>query len=280
LMERAVSQAWNVETVTSSSRQGLSIVQVWFRWGSDIDAALLDVQQQVQAIGDELPEYARPPMITTFDLSSLPVSFVTVKGGGLDERALYDLAQNFIVPQLASVSGVAAATTSGGRVRQINVELDPNTLRNTGLSLLDVEKAIRRANVVVPAGSLKSGELDYGVFSNAQIKDIEELENVVVKMFADDDDLAQRDGQVPIRVKDLGTIIDSHREQSQIVRVDGERAVYLKVYKQPGANTIETVQALKEKLPNLHNVPKGVEIEATFDQSNYIDNAIQSLQHE
>ena len=80
-MERAVSQAWNVESVTSSTRQGLSVVQVWFRWGSDIDAALLDVQQQVQAIIDQMPEHARPPMVVKFDLSSLPVSFVSVRGG-------------------------------------------------------------------------------------------------------------------------------------------------------------------------------------------------------
>ena len=104
-VERAVAQAWNVSTVTSSTRQGLSIVYAWFHWGSDIDAALLDVQQQVQAIGDELPEHARPPMISKFDLSSLPVSFVTVRGGGLDERELFELSNNIIAPQLSGVPG-------------------------------------------------------------------------------------------------------------------------------------------------------------------------------
>lgn len=278
-VERAVAQAWNVDAVTSSSRQGLSIVQVWFRWGSDIDAALLDVQQQVQAIGDILPEHARPPMITKFDLSSLPVSFVTIKGGGLDERALYDIAENIIVPQLASVEGVAAATTSGGRIRQINVDLDPNKLRDTGLSLLDVEGAIRRANVVVPSGSLRSGLFDYGVFSNAQMVDLDEIGDVVIQMRGDDPS-ERRANQIPIRVRDVAEVIDSHREQNQIVRADGERAVYLKVYKQPGANTIQTVEALKTKLTEIHGVPEGVELEATFDQSTYINNAIESLQKE
>src|SRR5690606_38522602 len=128
-VEQAVAQAWSVEPVTSASQQGLSVVYAWFRWGSDIDAALLDVQQQVAAIGDSLPEHARPPMISKFDLSSLPVAFVTVKGGGLDERELFELANNIIAPQLSGVSGVSAATVSGGRRRQVNIDLDPNTLR-------------------------------------------------------------------------------------------------------------------------------------------------------
>jgi len=284
-MERAVAQAWNVDSVTSSTRQGLSVVQVWFRWGSDIDAALLDVQQQVQAITDQLPEQARPPMVVKFDLSSLPVSFVSVKSPSLDERALFDLSQNVIIPQLSSVPGVASATASGGRRRQINVDLDPTVLRQTGLSLLDVERAIKNANVVVPSGSLKSGQMDYDVFSNTQFRDTTELENLVVAMTGGSSEGAkgeftQREGQIPIRVKDLGEVVDSHREQSQIVRVGGERAVYLKVYKQPGANTIDTVDALRKRLKKLHNVPVGVELEVTFDQSNYIKNAIKSLRHE
>src|SRR5690606_24930353 len=128
-VEQAVAQAWNIDTVTSTTRQGLSIVYAWFEWGSDINAALLDVQQQVQAIGDTMPEHARPPMISKFDLSSLPVSFVTVKGGGLDERELFELSNNILAPQLSAVPGVAAATVSGGRWRQMNIDLDPNKLR-------------------------------------------------------------------------------------------------------------------------------------------------------
>ena len=276
-VEQAVAQAWNIETVTSTTRQGLSIVFAWFHWGSDIDAALLDVQQQVQAIGDTLPEHARPPMIVKFDLSSLPVSFVTVKGGGLDERELFELSNNILAPQLSAVPGVAAATVSGGRWRQMNIDLDPNKLRQTGLSLLDVENAIRKANVLVPSGSLRSGRMEYDVFSNTQMTSKEEVENVVVKMVRPEVD-ARSQAPVAIRVKDLGSVVDSHRQQSQIVHVDGERAVYMKIYKQPGANTIRTVEALKERLPKLHGVPPGVKLETTFEQSTYIENAIKSLQ--
>src|SRR5690606_23934862 len=272
-------QTWNIDKVTSSTRQGLSIVYAWFRWGSDIDAALLDVQQQVQAIGDSLPEHARRPMIVKFDLSSLPVAYVSVKGGGYDERALYDIARNIITPQLSSVPGVAAATVSGGRRRQINVDLDPNKLRQTGLSLLDVEDTIRKANVVVPSGNLMSGQMAYDVFSNTQIRDVAELEDVVVKM-VEGDPKSGASSQVAVRIKDLGQVSDSHAEQNQVVHVDGERAVYMPVYKQPGSNTIATVAALREALPGLHGIPPGVKLEVSFDQSNYIKNAIDSLQHE
>ncbi|MCR9160123.1 MAG: efflux RND transporter permease subunit [Nannocystaceae bacterium] len=272
-VERAVAQAWNIATVTSSTRQGLSVVYAWFQWGSDIDAALLDVQQQVQAISDELPEHARAPMISKFDLSSLPISFVTVKGGGLDERELFELANNVLAPQLSAVEGVAAATVSGGRRRQMNIDLDPDELRKTGLSLLDVETAVRQSNVLVPSGTLRAGRMEYDVFSNSQMNTQAELEEVVVKSI----DSANGE-QVPVRIRDLGTVTDSHRQQSQVVHVDGERAVYMKVYKQPGANTIETVAALRAALPTLNNVPPGVELDTTFEQSTYIENAIKSLQ--
>jgi hydrophobe/amphiphile efflux-1 (HAE1) family protein len=269
-IERAAAQAWNLAYITSSSRQGLSIVQAWFRWGSDVNAALADVQQQVQAVQDNLPEHARAPMIAKFDLSSLPVALVTAKGGGLDERALYDLAQNSIAPQLSALPGVAAATVSGGRVRQINVDLDPNLLRQRGLSLLDVERAVRRANVVLPAGSLRSGHLEYDVFSNSQLKNVAEIEDVVVK----------QEGAVPVRVRDVGRVQDTHREQNQIVHVDGERAVYLQVYKQPGAHTVKTVEELRTRLPRLIGLPPGIELAVAFDQSDYIKNALRTLRHE
>ena len=274
-VERAVAQAWNIDTVTSSTRQGLSVVYAWFQWGSDIDAALLDVQQQVQAISDELPEHARAPMISKFDLSSLPISFVTVKGGGLDERQLFELANNVLAPQLSAVEGVAAATVSGGRRRQMNIDLDPDELRKTGLSLLDVEHAVKQSNVLVPSGTLRAGRMEYDVFSNSQMTTKAELEEVVVKTV---EPATDAQSQVPIRIKDLGDVTDSHRQQSQVVHVDGERAVYMKVYKQPGANTIETVAALREALPTLNNVPPGVKLDTTFEQSTYIENAIKSLQ--
>lgn len=273
-IERAVAQAWNIDTVTSSTRQGLSVVYAWFNWGSDIDAALLDVQQQVQAISDTLPEHARAPMISKFDLSSLPISFVTVKGGGLDERELFELANNVLAPQLSAVEGVAAATVSGGRRRQMNIDLDPDELRKTGLSLLDVEEAIKQSNVLVPSGTLRAGRMEYDVFSNSQMTHKEQVEQVVVKIVEPQTDAQS---QVPIRIEDLGEVTDSHRQQSQVVHVDGERAVYMKVYKQPGANTIETVEALKEALPTLNNVPPGVKLETTFEQSTYIENAIKAL---
>ncbi len=276
-VERAVAQAWNIATVTSSTRQGLSVVYAWFQWGSDIDTALLDVQQQVQAISDTLPEHARAPMISKFDLSSLPVAFVTVKGGGLDERELYEVAKNVISPQMSSVPGVAAATVSGGRRRQLNIDLDPDKLRQTGLSLLDVEDAIRRANVLVPSGTLRAGRMEYDVFSNSQMTSKEEVENVIIKTVKPDPQSPSR-SEVAIRVRDVGTVFDSHRQQNQIVHVDGERAVYMRVYKQPGANTIATVEALREALPTLANIPPEVELEATFEQSTYIENAIKSLQ--
>src|SRR6266511_3044344 len=269
-LEKAVSAVANVKHVESRSRQGFSLVIVQFVWGADIDAALTEVIQRINQIINTLPPGVQQPFIVKSDLSNIPVCVVTVSGGGLDERALYDVAYNTIEPQFERLPGVASASVDGGKIRQITVNLDRDRLYSKGLSVNEVTRAVNDANFLLPSGDVKVGSFDYNVFTNNQFSVVEPMEDIIVR----------RTGTTPIRLRDVGRVEDSAETQVSIVRVNGERSVYLRVNKQPGANTVEVVDAVKATLPKLLGVPPGVQINLSLDQSTYNRQSIQSLWHE
>ena len=267
-IEKAVSSASNVEHVESFAKQGIGAVQIWFNWGADINVGQMEVMQRITQILNSLPPGILQPFIVKFDVSNIPVSFVTVSSDDLDERALYDLAFNTIAPQIEQIANVAAATVEGGKIRQININLDPALLNARGLSILDVVKAVKAANLILPSGDIKAGNLDYNVFTNNQFRTVEPIQDVIVKV--------NQQGN-PVRVRDLGTVSDSSDIQTNVVRTDGKRAVYLRVNKQPIANTVEVVDALRAALPKMIGIPPGVQLGISFDQSVYIRQSINNL---
>jgi CzcA family heavy metal efflux pump len=267
-IEKAVSSASNVEHVESFAKLGMGAVQVWFNWGADINAGQMEVMQRITQILNQLPPGVLQPFVVKFDVSNIPVALVTVSSANLDERALYDLAFNTIAPQIEQINNVAAATVEGGKIRQININLDPARLQARGLSILDVVRTMKAANLILPSGDIKVGNLDYNVFTNNQFKTIEPIQDVIVKVDAKGN---------PVRIRDVGTVTDSSDIQTNIVRTDGQRSVYLRVNKQPIANTVEVVDALRQTLPKMIGIPPGVKLGISFDQSLYIRMAIKNL---
>jgi hydrophobe/amphiphile efflux-1 (HAE1) family protein len=269
-IEKAVSAVAGVRHVESRSRQGFAAVDVTFQWGYDLDAGLTEVVQRIQQIMNTFPAGVQQPFILKFDLSNIPVCLVTVSGGGLDEKQLYDLAYNVVEPQLERLPGVASANVDGGKIRQITVNLNRDLLYAKGISVPEVVRAVNDANFLLPSGDLKLGRYDYNVFTNNQFSVVEPMEDIVVR----------RTNGPPIRVRDVGRVEDSAETQQSIVRVNSERSVYLRVNKQPGANTVEVVDAVKALMPKLLGVPQEVKVLLTFDQSVYIRQSIQALWHE
>ena len=267
-IEKAVSSASNVEHVESFAKQGIGAVQIWFNWGADINVGQMEVMQRITQILNSLPPGILQPFIVKFDVSNIPVAMVTVAGGDLDERGLYDLAYNTIAPQIEQIANVAAATVEGGKIRQININLDPALLQARGLSILDVVKAVKASNLILPSGDIKAGNLDYNVFTNTQFKTVEPINDVVVKIDPRGN---------PVRVRDVGVLTDSSDIQTNVVRTDGKRSVYLRVNKQPIANTVEVVDALRKAIPNMIGIPPGVQLGISFDQSVYIRQSIKNL---
>jgi hydrophobe/amphiphile efflux-1 (HAE1) family protein len=275
-LERAVSAAPGVDRVESTSKQGVSLVSVWFNFGTNLDNAQFEVSQRIAQVLNTLPPGIQQPFINKFDITNIPVVSIAISSDSLDEKQLYDIAYNTIEPQIERIAGVASATVGGGKTREITVKADRDALRARGLGIMDLVGAVRSSNLLLPSGSLRAGDRDYNVFSNTQLAHARPLSEVIVRQGT----ATAGTATVPIRVSDVAQVEDGTADQSEIVRVNGHRGVYIRVLKQPGGNTIGVVDAVRAAMPNLRGVPSNVKLAISFDQSKYIRSAVSALQHE
>src|SRR5262249_48910696 len=157
---------------------------IWFAYGTNLDNAQFEVQQRVSSILNTLPPGIQQPFISKFDVTQIPVAAVVVFGEGMDERQLYDLAFNTIEPQIERLPGVASASVGGGKTREIEVKVDRDLLRARSLDILDVVNAVRGANLLLPSGELRAGDISYNVFTNTQVDEARPLRDVVIRQGA------------------------------------------------------------------------------------------------
>ena len=272
-IERAVSASPGVDRVESVSKQGFSVVSAWFTYGVNLDNAQFDVSQRVAQILNTLPPGIQQPFVLKFDVTNIPVVAIAISAEGMDERQLYDLAYNTIEPQLERLPGVASATVGGGKIREIQVIAKRDALRARGLELSDLVNAVKSSNLLLPSGDLRTSTRDYNVFTNTQVEHVRTLQDVIVTP-------PSATKLQPVRVSDVAQVEDGSADQYEIVRVNGQRGVYFRVLKQPGANTIAVVDAVRDAIPKLRGVPSNVKLAISFDQSSYIRAAVSSLKHE
>jgi CzcA family heavy metal efflux pump len=272
--EKYISSVPDVAFVQSVSKVGLSIIQVVFNWGADIAGGEVMVMAQVQLAMAAVPKSlgVLPPFVVQYDISNQPVCLITVSGGGLDQTQLYDLSFNTIEPQIEHIAGVASATVNGGKVRQVNVFLDRDRAMAKGTDVLEVAKIMNQMNLMIPAGDIKIGRIDYNLYSNALFDVVRDMNSIVVKY-------DEKTG-TPVRLLDIGRAEDGFAIQTQVVRANSEHAVYLNVLKQPGGNTIAIVDAVRDAIPHMVGLPPGLDVHVVFDQSKFIREAISGLEHE
>jgi len=269
--ERFFTLGAGIEHIESRSLPGVSVIKVYFQPGTNPDSAVTTISNLAMAQLRRLPPGTLPPVVLKFDASSLPVCLVTFKGEGLDETQLRDLAQFQVRNQIASVPGASVPQPFGGKYRQIMVYADPYKLEAHELSLMDVVRSVNDSNLILPAGDVQIGPLDYNIYTNSQLRTVKEIDQLPIKMV----------GQSPVRIADIGYAEDGHEIQTNIVRVDGQRSVYVPVLKQGGdTNTIAVVDGIKESVLHLFDVPKELVTKVVFDQSLFVKTAIETLLHE
>ncbi len=280
-IERAVASAPGAERVESVSKQGVSLVTVYFAHGRNLDAAQFEVSQRIGQVQSQLPPGIRAPIIYKFDVSNYSTLKIVLEGEGLDDRELYDAAFNMVSPQLESIPGVASASVFGGQQRQIDVRVDREQLRARELGILDVVDAVKRSNLLLPSGNIGVGDQRFNIFTNTQVDTVRELGNVVVHRGGRGSSaISAREVAPTIRVSDVAKVVDGVVDESHILRVNGKRGVLIRVVKQPGANTVQVADAVREQLKNIHGVPPNLRMRVSFDQSAFIRSAIRSLEHE
>ena len=269
--ERFFTLGSGIEHIESRSLPGVSVIKVYFQPGTNPDSAVTTISNLAMAQLRRLPPGTLPPVVLKFDASSLPVCLVTFKGEGLNETQLRDLAQFQVRNQIASVPGASVPQPFGGKYRQIMVYADPYKLEAHQLSLMDVVRSVNEANLILPAGDVQIGALDYNIYTNSQLRTVGEIDRLPIKVV----------GQNPVRVSDIGYARDASIIQTNVVRVDGQKSVYLAILKQGGdTNTIAVVDGVRDALTHLFDVPSQLISKVVFDQSKFVKTAIETLLHE
>ncbi|HEY6272533.1 MAG TPA: efflux RND transporter permease subunit [Terriglobales bacterium] len=269
--ERFFTLGSGIDHMESRSMAGVSLIKVFFQPGTDANADVTQISNLAMADLRRLPQGTLPPVVMQVDASSLPVCLLTVEGEGLDETQLHDDLQFSIRNQIAGVPGATVPPPYGGKYRQIMVYVDPLKLQANQLSPMDVARATNMSNLILPAGDVRIGPMDYNLYTNAQVPNAKALNDVPLKT----------EGQRSVFVSDVGKAVDGSALQYNIVRVNGQKSVYDPILKQGGnTNTITVVDGVKKAIKTLRDIPSQLKTHVVFDQSLFVKSAISTVMRE
>lgn len=231
----------DVEHSESQSLNGIAVVKVFFQPHANIEKAIAQITAICQTQLRQLPPGTTPPLIITYNASTVPILQLALSGQKLSEQQLFDYGVNFIRTRLVTVSGAAIPYPYGGKLRQIQVDLDTNALQSKGLSPSDVVNAISAQNLILPSGTSKIGQFEYDVDLNGSPQTVAELNDLPIK----------RVGNTTIYIRDVAYVRDGFPPQTNIVRVDGKRASLLTIQKTGNASTLDIISGIKRLLPRI-----------------------------
>jgi len=266
--ERFFTLGANIDHIESRSLTGVSLIKVYFRPGTDPNSAVSNISSLALADLRRLPPGTLPPVVLGMTAASQPICLVTLKGQGLNETQLKDLAQFQVRNQIANVQGASVPQPFGGRYRQIQVYVDPLKLEAHNMSLTDVVTSVNESNLILPAGDVRIGTRDFNIYANSQIPTPEQINSMPLKSV----------GNASVLVADIGHAEDSGAIQTNIVRIDGQKSVYVPVLKQAGkSNTITIVNGMRAAIAKLVDIPASLRTAVVFDQSVFVKGAVKNL---
>ncbi len=267
--ERSVTtQVNDIAHMESQSLPGYGIIKIFFQKNVNINAALAQVTAASQTVLKLLPAGITPPYVLSFNASSVPILQIAVSSKSLPEQSLFDYAQNFIRPQLSSVAGAAIPSPYGGKVRQVQIDLDQHALQQYGLSAQDIGVALADQNQITPVGTEKIGKFEYTVELNNSPTVIDDLNYLPVKKV---------NGTL-VYMRDVAFVHDGYPPQTNIVRVNGSHAVLMTILKVGSASTLDIIDGIKTLLPHVREtLPPGIRLDAVGDQSVFVLDAVSGV---
>jgi len=266
-IEEAVGALAGVEKIRSSSSEGQSSVRISFTWGTDLNEAASDVRTRLDRLRRILPEDADPPTLFKFDTTQFPIMFLAVASSEMDALALRHLMEDQLQYRLERVPGVAAAEIRGGLRREIHVDMFLEKLRALNISPEEVTNTLRRENLNLPVGPVEEGKYELLLRTQGEFQSVDQIRNVVI---------TARNG-IPIYIRDVARVEDSHEEIRQIVRVDDQPGLRLSIRKQAGANTVHVAEAVHAELEKIRQDYAHLTIVATMDSAIFIQRSIATL---
>ncbi len=265
------TQVNDIQRIESQSLVDYGIVKIFFQKNVNVNAALAQVTAASQTVLKLLPAGITPPYVLTFNASSVPILQLALSSQSVPEMKLFDLAQNFIRPMLATVPGAAVPSPYGGMVRQVQIDIDPHKMQSFGVSAQDVSDALAAQNQITPVGTEKVGKYEYTVELNDSPTRISELNDLPLKMV---------NGTV-VYIRDVAWVHDGFPPQTNAVRVDGKHAVLMTIEKVGSASTLDIISGVKAMLPHIREtLPPGVRVEAVGDQSVFVKDAVAGVMRE
>jgi multidrug efflux pump subunit AcrB len=262
----------NISHIESQSLYGIAVVKVFFQPSVSIDKAIAQITASSQTQLKQLPQGTTPPLIITYSASTVPILQLGLSGQGMSEQELNDYGLNFIRTRLVTVEGAAVPYPYGGKQREVQVDLNTAALQSKGLSPLDVVNAISAQNLILPTGTSKIGSKEYDVdIPNAAPETIAQLNRIPIKTI----------GSTTIYISDVAWVRDGFPPQTNIVRVNGQRASLLTVQKNGSASTLTIIAGIKALLPQIKTtVPPALDIRPLADQSIFVKGSIQGVVRE
>jgi CzcA family heavy metal efflux pump len=270
--ERSITTTVNdIEHMESQSVYGLGVIKVFFRPGTNVQGAIAQITAIGQTTVRSLPVGTTPPLIISYSASTTPIIQLGLSSKTLPEQQLFDLGQNFLRNYLATVPGAATPYPYGGKIRQIQVDLDLPKLQSYGLQPNDIVNAVNAQNLVLPTGTVKMGSLEYNVEMNGTPQTIAELNDLPVKTV---------NGST-LYMRDVAHIRDGFSPQTNIVRADGNRGALMSIYKNGNASTLQIVAGVKNIVAQAAQaLPPALKITSLFDQSLFVRASIEGVLRE
>lgn len=270
--ERAITTTVNdVERIESESVAGYGVIRIYFHPNVRIDQAIAQITATGMSITRVLPPGIFPPFVLRYNAATVPILQLALGSNTLSEQQIFDLAQNFIRTGLATVQGAALPLPYGGKSRMIMVDLDPQALYARRLSAVDVSAAINAQNLIIPAGTIKTGLMEYNVRLNASPEVVDQINDMPIKQV----------GNAMVYIKDVANVRDGYAVQQNVVRQDGTRGALLSVLKSGSASTLDIISKVQERLTQIQgSMPPGLNIKRLFDQSLFVRSAIDNVIHE
>ncbi len=270
--ERSLTTSVNdIEHIESQSVPNYGIIKIFFQPTVNINAALAEVGAMSQTVLKQMPQGITPPTILSFNASSVPILQLALSSKSLSDITLFDDASSFIRPQLASVAGASIPLPYGGKVRQVQADLNQQALHTYGISANDIINALSVQNLTTPIGTQKIGKFEYNVNMNGSPLAISDFNDLPVKTV---------NGTV-IYMRDVAYVHDGSPPQTNVVHVDGQNAVLLSVVKSGAVSTLSIISQIKQLLPNIRaTLPPSLSISAIGDQSVFVTSAVSGVVRE
>ncbi|AOK61870.1 efflux RND transporter permease subunit [Burkholderia ubonensis] len=261
----------NIQHVESTTLPGTAVVKVFLQPGANVQTAIAQTVSSAQAIVRQMPQGATPPLVITYSASSIPVIQLGLSSKTLSEQSLADIALNFLRPQLITIPGAQVPFPYGGRTRVVAVDIDSKALMSKGLTPADVVNAVNAQNLVLPTGTAKMGQTEYRVDTNASADTIADISRIPL----------QTVNGATTYLGEVAAVRDGFSPQTNVVRQNGQRGVLVSILKSGDASTLKVVSDLKALLPKVEpTLPEGLTITPLFDQSVFVDAAVQGVIHE